>query len=845
MSAGGLTSTFFSLAREEWRAHPVRLAVGVLAIALGVALGYAVHLVNRAALTEFSAAIRNLNGDADLEVRGGRGGFDDGLLDRVAALPGVALAQPVLELDVAPLVEPRSAGPRTGLKLYGVDALAAADMAPALVGVPRGDAASLAVLDAALFLSPAALHALGLAPGATLRLGAGDRAIALPVAGDLPLARPGQLYGTLDIAAAQALFGQVGRITRIDIKLQPGAQPETVRAALQPLLPAGVGVATPAESATRTSNLSRAYRVNLNMLALVALFTGAFLVFSTQALAVVRRRSQLALLRVLGARRRDLRRQVQVEGALLGAVGGALGIALGDGTARLVLRWMGGDLGGGYFPGVAPQVSADPVGAMVVWALAVAAAWAGSLVPAREAAAAPPAQALKAGDEELPLARFVRPWVVVLFLGGGLALALAPPVRELPVGGYLSVALLLTGGLAAMPAFTARVFGGLARRPPRPLVVQLALARLAGAPGQASIALAGILASFSLMIAMAVMVGSFRSAVEDWLGKVLPADLYVRAAISGDTGHFSEADQRALRQAASRVSLARTTSIVLDARRPAVALIARPIDTATADQWLPLTGPARTQVQGRPAWVSEACADLYGLKPGARLVLPVGGRSEPFTVAGVWRDYARQFGAIVIRAEDYVALTGDARWSEAALWLPAGRSAAEAIRSIQSAVRDPARLEFAASGELRAISLAIFDRSFAVTYVLEVVAILIGLFGIAATFSAQVLARAREFGMLRHLGLRRRDVLALIGTEGLLVSVLGAGVGLAWGIGIGAILIYVVNPQSFHWTMPMRLPLAAIAPATVALILAGSLTAVWAARRATSGDVVRSVRDDW
>jgi putative ABC transport system permease protein len=396
-----------------------------------------------------------------------------------------------------------------------------------------------------------------------------------------------------------------------------------------------------------------------------------------------------------------------------------------------------------------------------------------------------------------------------------------------------------------MPPVARAVFGALARRCRRPMILNLALARLAGAPGQAAAALAGILASFSLMVAMAIMVGSFRIAVDEWLVRVLPADLYLRPAGGADSSWLTDADRRILRSFAARSEFSRVTSIVLDPRRPPVSVIARPLPTAEFPRALALTAPQTVPVDGRPVWVSEAMVALYRMRQGDTVELPLGGRSVPFVVAGVWRDYARQFGAIALRHEDYLDLTGDARLSDAALWLPAGKSAAAALSELRARLPAAERFEILASGEIRALSLVIFDRSFAVTYVLTAAAILIGLFSIAATFSAQVLSRSREFGMLRHVGVTRGEILRLLATEGGLVTGLGALAGLAWGGVVSAILVHVVNPQSFHWTMELVVPWGLIAPLTLALILTGTLTATLVGRRALAADVLHSVRDDW
>jgi putative ABC transport system permease protein len=221
----------------------------------------------------------------------------------------------------------------------------------------------------------------------------------------------------------------------------------------------------------------------------------------------------------------------------------------------------------------------------------------------------------------------------------------------------------------------------------------------------------------------------------------------------------------------------------------------------------------------------------------------------PFVVAGVWRDYVRQTGAIVIDRADYLRLTGDTRVNDVQVWL-ARRASADAVqaRAREIVVRtagDPALVEFASAAQVRAVSLRIFDRSFAVTYWLQAVAIAIGLFGVAASFSAQVLARRKEFGLLAHLGLTRRQVLAVVAGEGAAWTVIGALAGLGLGLAVSVVLVHVVNPQSFHWTMDLLLPWARLIALCLAVVAAGTITA-WVAGRAAAGrDAVLAVKEDW
>ncbi|MBM3337047.1 MAG: ABC transporter permease, partial [Betaproteobacteria bacterium] len=515
----------------EWRAHPVRALVAVLAIALGVALGFGIHLVNEAAFSEFSAAARSLSGSADVQVRGKSAQLDEALYEQIAIMPDVEIAAPVLELDLA------VPGQRGALKVLGIDGFQSAWISPDLMGQPEEGKAFDALMADTVFLSPAAMTWLQINTGDTLTLIAGTRRVALRVAGALLRARAGQRLAVMDIGSAQWQFARLGQLSRIDIKLVSGANRSTFKTRLEQTQ-ASLVVAETEDQDKRTATMSRAYRVNLNVLALVALFTGAFLVFSTQALSVLRRRPQFALLRTLGVTRRQLLAQVLIEGSLLGVVGAALGIALGYGLAAAALSMFGGDLGGGYFPGVRPTLVFSPVAALIFFSAGAGVALLGSWSPAMEAARAKPAAAMKAGSEDLALAPLALPWPALAAIALGSLFTVLPPVSGLPVFGYLSIALLLVGSIALMPRAAALIFSALAPRW-KGLKGSLALARLANAPNQAAIALGGVLASFSLMVAMAIMVSSFRISVDDWLQHLLSADMYVRVQNGGEAGRMS------------------------------------------------------------------------------------------------------------------------------------------------------------------------------------------------------------------------------------------------------------------------------------------------------------------
>jgi putative ABC transport system permease protein len=848
-----LPALLLTFSWRELRHHPWRNAAAVVAVMLGVALALSVHLINASALSEFSQAVRSVNGQPDLTLRASQGQFDESLYARIASLPEVSVASPVLELST---YAQTAGGTRQSLRVLGVDALLLARLAPELLPRPAdADDRFAFFAPATVFLNAAAQNALG---AGSVQLQSGLNMLAVRVAGSV--AAGGGPLAVMDLGAAQDLFGRGGELTRVDLQLRAGVDRADFvgRQHSAADWPAQLQWSEPGDVAQRVSQLSRAYRINLTVLALVALFTGAFLVFSVLSLSVAKRAQQLALLGVLGLGGATRLHLVLCESLLLGLLGSAAGVALGSALAALALRLLGGDLGGGYFAGIAPVLQWSWAAALTYGGLGVVAALVGGWWPARTAQQLPPAQSLK-GLGVAPSGHG-HAWLSLALLLGGALLALLPPVAGIALGAYLSVALLLVGGIGALPGLIGLLYGRLSPLVAKRALPMLAVERARRVRESAGVAVSGVVASLSLAVALTIMVASFRHSVTDWLDVVLPADLYVRTAGSsaaGETAYFSAEFVQAVAAVpgVARVGGLRVTQLLLSPDQPAVALIAR--DMQTPARVLPLVGPALSVPAGAIGiYVSEPMLTRYQasvgqfFEPMANSFAKTG---EPrFFVAGVWRDYARQFGAIAMDEQDFVRLTGDRRINDLALWLAPGarEDAVQAgIRQLAAQSTGPGLnsevIELASAGQIRTRSLQIFDRSFAVTYWLQAVAIAIGLFGVAANFSAQVLARRKEFGLLAHLGLTRRQVLSVVAGEGAAWTVMGSLAGLALGLAVSVVLVHVVNPQSFHWSMDLQVPWLRLLALCVAVVLAGTLTAWLAGRAAASADAVLAVKEDW
>ncbi len=856
---------FFWLLTSAFRAQRGRWLIAGLTVALGIGLAVAIHTVNRSALSEFGRALDMVNGQASAQLVATSGDFSDALLDGVVSRQkelGIRAVSPVLERAAQPV------------RVLGLDIFQAGRVTSALLPAVSEEQRMRVFDPDAIFLSATALKELGVIVGDDLNLSFGGIRQTFKVAGLVP-GVSGQSLAVMDLGVAQWRLGGLGQLSRLDIQLVDGASAKDLAVALKNLN-IGLTLVTANDRDRRMSNLSRAYRVNLSVLALVALFTGAFLVFTTISFSVLRQQSELALLSVLGAGRTWLFGLVLTQALVVAAVGGLLGIGLGLGVASVLLRVMGGDLGAGYFSTTVPPLDIDVSLLFGFWLLSLFVGAVAGYFPARAATAGSPVSQLRAGAAERMLKPVLNARLAVVLALSSLVLTLIPPIDGLPLAAYLSIAFLLFAGIALMPSLVKQFFTWLAHVIPsegaRAISPSLTLAlwRLAQAPASAAGLIAGVVAALALTVAMVVMVASFRDSVTQWLDKVLPADLYAsltrsdlnNASGQDPTSYSNDAsgqDPASLHRLAAIPGIARVEftlqqKLLFRPEQPEVMLIARPVPNNRAAKVLPLTGDLSTQPMGTKdslpeVFVSEALLDLYGWKPGETHTLPVKAKSGEYLsvwVAGVFRDYGRQHGSVVMDISVYQALTQDRRRTDIALWLTPEANPTEVLERVRTQFASFKALEFRSSTDLRALSLTIFDRSFAMTYALEVAALLVALFTVAAGFAGQALLRQKEFALVQQLGQSSSQLTQWISFESGLLLALAACWGTLLGLLMSQVLIHRVNPQSFHWTMETSLPTVAIVVLILVTVLLGMLAAVWAAKRNLNAkQLALSLREDW
>jgi len=787
-----------------YRTQPGRWLMAGLSIAIGVALAVAIHTVNRSALTEFNRALDMVNGQASAQVIAPWGLFDDQLFDRIYqqhhAL-GIEILSPVLEIrtDQVPVI--------------GLDLFLAAQVTPALMPlVESGTRDDLFAADA-LFLSPQAMRELNLTIGERIRFQVGFDVVDLRIVGTVPGAI-GQSLAVMDLGLAQWRFNQLGKISRIDLKLNQPHDILDISKRLMAFEP-NLQLMTPSIREQRLSNMSRAYRVNLAVLALVALLTGAFLVFVAVGFSVIAQKSQLTLLRTLGASRRWLMSLIVLQGGGVAFMGGLLGIFAGYGLAAILLVWSGGDLGAGAFTmrSLAPELDLPIM--LGFWALAVGVGIFASYIPARSVLAIEGARQLRAGAAEHALNRLTKPWPAVLLAGLGLFLFFAPALDGLPIGAYLAIACILLAGVMLTPWLIQLVFTRLLGKLTLGTPSVWAVWRLGQAPSAAASLIVGVIATVALTVAMMIMIASFRDSMITWLDRVLPADVYSSTQSGVRQMNFSP---QLLEQV---LKLPEVANAELDLHQPLTMRPDRP-DVMLLVRQLSHTNPGFVNV-----YISEAMVDLYGWQPGMQVQLPL---QQPLSVwvAGVYRDYGRQHGSISIATDDYQRHTQDTRRTALVIWLKSQVSADAFLSTLATRIPELESVKFMTTTEIRELSLTIFDQSFAITYALEFAALLVAIFTVATGFAGQIILRQKEFTLFAVLGQALKERRAWLIREALYLLTIATVWGSVLGLIISQVLIHRVNPQSFYWTMETHIPYWMVLGLCLVVILAGVGAIFWA-----------------
>ena len=807
---------------------PVRALLTVAAVALGVAVIVAVDLASEASMGSFRSSLESLEGSASYEITQ-VGGIAETVYGDL-----VRLAEP---LDFSPRIESFALLPETGeqVALFGVD-LVGDTMLGEQGAMPRPGFSEL--IDVS---SVWATESLGVSPGDTLELIVGDRRLELEVRGllDSTLAVAGR-FVVMDIALAQRVLGRMGRLDRIYVYTR-GVERDW-SAVLAALVPAAASI-LPAGTGTQDSRrMLGAFRWNLRMMSYATILVGAFLIYNTISAYIVRRRQQIGVVRAVGASRTMVRAAFLFEGAVFGILGVAAGLALGRLLAIGAVDAVGHTVSSLYVSSTPGEVAFRPwtiaIGAVAGIGVSVLSAW----WPAREAAGVTPTEAMAGAALDYNVRttshRSTAAAVVLALLA--VAFCLMPPLDRISIGGYLALICLVGATAMVSPRVSTVVLGTAGRWLSAPFGVIGAIAArgLAASLNRTSVIVTAMAIATALIVGMAMMVGSFRETVVTWVEHRLQADFYVSPAGGGGRGSSStmgvEAAAR-LEAVPGVVDVGRYRTYPIRYREtPATLGLA---DVALYDRHSGirfLEGPAPDAIwpklaAGESVIVSELFSYRHDVHTNDTIALPLGAHVVEFQVAGVFYDYSGERGFIIGDRGALLRYLPDPRVSSLVVYL---QPDADFEESRDAVVRALAGLEVVVtpSRTLRERSIEIFDRTFAITYALEVIAVFVAILGMAEALLNLVFDRRVEFAQLRmhgaSMGQIRRLVLVQAGLLGLVACLLGLVLGAAWS----QVNLLVIHKQSFGWSVQLHWPGAWLAGALGLIFAASVVSGLYPAR---------------
>lgn len=855
-------------ALRHWRVAPGQHGLLVLILALGVAVFVSVRLANRAAVSSFQHFTETLAGQSDWIIQAPTGFLPESLLPELRAALGDRPVHivPVLELAASPPAR-GNGSERFGRPTYtllGTDLLALANLArpeeARFFGATQADARTTETTGEAddfwgwlrsgprVWVSPRYSG-----PGdKEVEVVLTDRITRIPIAGRIPSppdepSAPENLM-VADLGALQELSGRVGQLDRIEFIVEPGARAsavrEDVRNVLTQLSQDGQRWMVTEPGARRQSAelMTRAFRLNLTVLSLIALLVGLYLIFQALDGAVVRRRAEIAILRSLGVEESTVRRVWLAESAVLGVIGGILGLLLGWAGAQISVRAVGQTVNALYFATTVKSAQLTWGETFVGLLLGLAAALVAGWFPARAAARTPPAQVLQRSAAASPGAWVLRHWPLGLTcLGMGVACSRLPAWEmtgggRFPVAGYAAAGLWIFGG-GILCGFLLRPFSHVVRRVARNSPAgRIGFSHLAQPSGRHRLAVAALLCAIGMTAGMAILVASFERTVRTWIEQTLDADLYLGSAGAQSASSrqpLSPATVEAIATHPAVAEVRRLTSypLILDGRPTTLsgvdlaALPRRPILTWVAQP----TDPRVYQPEHNRSLVlvSESFTQRYGHENGDTLLIPTPTGAQTVQIAGIFADYGNERGSILADRRHVAHWYGEDSVTNLSLLVKPG-VIPETLR--QELQREHPGLGIFTNRSLREEVLRIFRQTFSITYALEVIGVAVALIGLALTLASVLLDRRDELTTLRALGFSRHEMAGAAALEGGMVALVASFGGLLLSGALGWLLIFVINKQSFGWTLGYVIPWGLLGGLLCGVVITGTLVSYWVGR---------------
>jgi putative ABC transport system permease protein len=836
-----MTLTLFKTALRDQLRRPWLTLLLILSVALGVAVVVSVDLANASASRAFRLSTDAVIGKATHQIVGGNNGFADKIY-RDLRMQGNRLS--------APIVEEYARAKQFGqtLHILGVDLFAEPPFRTYLTAnanVPLDAFAAFFTQPNTALLSSSTAERFGIQVGdkITLVVGTNERDVTiiglLTPPNDIS-ARALDGLMLMDIATAQEMFGLVGKLTRIDL-IATDAQAKAIAANL----PAGLRVVPASEQADTVTQLTAAFQLNLTAFSLLALAVGMFLIYNTTLFSVVQRRRILGILRCLGVTGRQIFGMILVEAAISGILGSLIGIGLGILLGRLTVALVTQTINDLYFSVTVRGVDLDPFSMVKGILLGTLSALTAAALPAAEAANVPAVTVLQRSDLELRMHRLL-PHLTGLGLAlaaiGGASLALSQHNVMLSFAGIfvglfgITLAVpVLTIALMRFAAQTLGRFGLLGRMAAR--TVTQALSRTA-------VAIAALMVAVCVVIGVTVMIESFRTTVQNWLAETLTADVYLSPPITG--ANRTTAVDASLVEKIRTVPGIQHIELVRDvnAYSPDLGNV-RLIAASTMENRVLKTNRANAISDWRngSVFVSEPFANRHNVQIGDRLTLTTEHGTQAFEIAAIFFDYSSDQGIVLMSLDVYRRLWNDTDISAIGVYAQRGAN----VNQIEDAIRvniGNANVVVQSNKSLRDAAMVIFDRTFAITATLRIIAVIVAFIGVLGALMALQLERTRELGTLRATGMTLQQLWRLTLLESGLMGATAGLLAIPTGVLLSAILIYVINLRSFGWTIFFEPVPEVYWQALLVSVAAALLAAVYPMVRLSSLQVTEALREE-
>lgn len=817
-------------------------------VALGVAVVLSVSLANYSVLDRFSRTVKQISGEANLEIRPRNSDFmPQDFLEHIRWLwQANARFTPIFEAEIV-----LNNSDKTMVPLLGVDLLAEPDFTNYQISILQSGTKVQAVNSAQLptLLEPyTALVPISLAKRHNLREGtelqiiSGGETKRLKIAGLLSESNLGSAYsGTfilVDISTAQALLGKEGKISLVSI-IAPNEAVDDIAQQLRETLPQAVSVQEPAHQVHQLKKMTRSFEGNLFALTLISLVVGMFLVYNTMTMNVIRRRPDIGVLRALGASRLDILLLFMAGATTIGTVGSLGGVAFGVLFAEGVLNAIASTLQHFYVRHPLERISLDPSIVVLPFLLGVLATVIATLPPALESASVPPAVACRRSSFDRKVVPSAKPLVLaaLVFISLGVLLSFAPPVADFPLLGYGAAVLFIVGfSLLVSPYLRATlpvltwIFEKL-----RIVEARLATCCLRGAIGRASVATASLMVALAMMISLSIMIASFRQTVVVWVNQTFKADLWMQTVAHGrgvEADRMSPAVIDELKAVDGVLAVDGFIDYPIEYRGEPCRLAGADLDIVAKRGFLQFTSGENTSAVLTRLGPGECIiSEAFSLKKHASvgdiisLATPSGNLS--LHVAAIYYEYSSDLGYIIIRRSTFAKQFGDPTVSSVAIYLKPYLDIDSVRSRIISKVGN--HVSVLAIRELRSEALRIFDQTFAITYALYAIAILVAVLAITSTLFSLSEYFKRDYAVLSCLGASLAQLRKIIFFESLILGIAGYVLSTLLGCVLSLLLIYVINRQSFGWTVQLVIPSAVFLNSFVLVIFTSLAAAIYPA----------------